>query len=117
MRRDPRTFLWDVREAAAAIRRFAAGRDFDAYEADLMFRSAVERQFEIVGEALNQLSRAEPQLAARIPGLREVVNFRNALIHGYNRIEDKVVWQAIEKDLPALQARVDELLRELGDPA
>ena len=56
MLHDPRSWLWDVRQAADNIAAFAHGRDFADYEADLMLRSAVERQFEIAGEALNPLS-------------------------------------------------------------
>ena len=67
MRRDPRAYLWDVREAADAIASFMQGRGFDAYAGDLMFCSAVERQLAIIGEALSQLARADHDLAARIP--------------------------------------------------
>jgi uncharacterized protein with HEPN domain len=69
MRRDPRSFLWDVREAADAIKRFTQGRS----STGLMLRSAVERQFEIIGEALSQLTRVEGVLAARIPELWRIV--------------------------------------------
>ena len=88
MRRDPRSFLWDVREAADAIKQFTQGRRFDDYATDLMLRSAVERQFEIIGEALSQLTRVDEVLAARIPELRQIIGFRNALIHGYDQIDD-----------------------------
>ena len=91
------------------------GRSFDDYAGDLMFRSAVERQFEIIGEALNQLSRADPALAAQIPDFRQVISFRNALIHGYAQIDDAEVWRAIEVGLPHLRARVAVLLAELGE--
>ena len=115
MRRDPRSFLWDVQDAAGAIRQFLQQRDFDAYMTDLMLRSAVERQLATIGEALTQLRRLDPELAARIPELRGVIAFRNNLIHGYSQIDDYEVWRAIEHDLPALCARVTALLAELGD--
>jgi uncharacterized protein with HEPN domain len=115
MQRDIRSFLWDVREAADAIMGFTQGRSFDDYVADLMFRSAVERQFEIIGEALSQLARIDPALAARIPNLRQIVDFRNALIHGYDRIKDLTVWQTARDDLPTLRAQVAALLVELGE--
>lgn len=103
-----------MRQAVDAINRFVKGRAIAEYEADLMLRSAVERQFGIVGEALSQLAKAAPDLAARIPELRNAVSFRNVLIHGYDRIEDRVVWRTIVTDLPALRARVEGLLIELG---
>lgn len=82
MARDPRAYLWDAREAAKAIASFSDGRTLQEYEADIMLRSAVERQFEIVGEALNQLAKATPDLAAQIGDLPRIVAFRNILIHG-----------------------------------
>lgn len=77
---DPRAFLWDAADAAAAVATFIAGRAREDYLADRMLRSAVERQCEILGEALNRLSRAAPELAARIPQLASAVAFRNLLI-------------------------------------
>ena len=67
MQRDPRAFLWDVRESALAIQAFTAGMDVAAFAANEMAQSAVERKFEIIGEALNQLAKLDVTLAARIP--------------------------------------------------
>jgi uncharacterized protein with HEPN domain len=75
-------------------------------------RSAVERQFEIIGEALNQLYKSEPQWAQRIPDLREIVAFRNLLIHGYASINDLTVWRTIETSLPALYENLANWLKE-----
>ena len=66
MQRDPRAFLWDVRESALAIQAFTAGMDAAAFAANEMAQSAVERKFEIIGEALNQLAKLDAALAARI---------------------------------------------------
>ena len=59
MQRDPRAYLWDAREATAAILEFVAGKTFKDYASDRLLRSAIERQFEIIGEALNQLGRVD----------------------------------------------------------
>jgi len=91
MRHDPRAWLWDVQTAADNIVSFVQGRNFADYLADLMLRSAVERQFEIMGEALNRLSREAPGLAARLPDLRRAIAMRNALIHGYREIDHRTV--------------------------
>ena len=117
MRRSPRGFLWDVVDAADAITQFTQDRTLADFTTDLMLRSAVERQFEIIGEALSQLAKIDPAVAARIPELRRVVNFRNALIHGYDRVEALVVWQAISERLPPLRARAAALFAALQDPA
>jgi len=108
--RDPKAYLWDAKGAADAIASFAVNRTFEDYRSDLLFRSAVERQFEIIGEALNQLSRVSPDLAAQIPDLGRMVAFRNILIHGYAVVDDEIVWRAIHENLPTLQAKLAELL-------
>ena len=87
-----------------------AGKSFADFDSDLVLRSAVERQFEILGEALNRLDRLDATLAARIPDLRQIVAFRNILIHGYALIVRARVWQAVKDDLPALRSILHELL-------
>ncbi|MDG6258178.1 MAG: DUF86 domain-containing protein [Methanomicrobiaceae archaeon] len=73
---------------------------------------AVERQFEIIGEALNQLLRREPALREKISDASLIIAFRNRLIHGYATVSDEVVWGVIEGYLPALSGEVRSLLRE-----
>jgi uncharacterized protein with HEPN domain len=102
---DPRAFLWDAAAAAGAIRRFTAGRTRDDYLADELLRSAVERQFEILGEALNRLQRSAPGLAARVPDLAKAVAFRNLLIHGYAIVDDGTVWRTETRNCRRLPAR------------
>ena len=115
MQRDPRAFLWDVRESALAIQSFTAGMDAAAYAANEMAQAAVERKFEIIGEALNQLARLDSALAARIPDLAQIVAFRNQLIHGYATVNVSTVWNVARNALPPLVEAVRALLDELGD--
>ena len=114
MQRDPRAFLWDVREAALAIQSFTTGMDAAAYAANPMAQAAVERKFEIIGEALNQLSKLNTAVAARIPDLAQIVAFRNQLIHGYATVNVSTVWNISQTALPALRDAVQGLLDELG---
>ena len=114
MQRDPRAFLWDVREAALAIQSFTTGMDAAAYAANPMAQAAVERKFEISGEALNQLSKLDTAVAARIPDLAQIVAFRNQLIHGYATVNVSTVWNISQTALPALRDAVQGLLDELG---
>ncbi|MBM4439352.1 MAG: DUF86 domain-containing protein [Candidatus Rokubacteria bacterium] len=116
MRRDARAFLWDAREAVEAILQFTRGRSLDDYLVDPMLRSAVERQFEILGEALGQLRQRAPALAERIPDIGAIVGFRNLLIHGYAVIDHRIVWRTIEQDIGGLRDLLHVLLSELGDP-
>ena len=110
MRRDPKAYLWDARQAIDAIGAFTSGRTEEDFRQDAMLRSAVERQFEIVGEALGQLARRDQALADQIPDLQEIVGFRNILIHGYAIVDSDRVWRAIHESLPALREAVDRLL-------
>ena len=116
MRRDPRAYLWDVREAAADIATFVAGLDQASYLASPLVRAAVERKFEIIGEALTQLNRLDPALAQRVPEHRRSIAFRNLLIHGYARLDHPEVWRVATESLPPLHAAVAALLEELGPP-
>jgi uncharacterized protein with HEPN domain len=110
LKRDPKSLLWDAREAANAIAAMTAGKSFADFDGDIVLRSAVERQFEIAGEALRQLARLDAALAAKVPDLRETVAFRNILIHGYAVIDRARVWQVVQKDLPGLRTALDDLL-------
>jgi uncharacterized protein with HEPN domain len=115
MVRDPQALLWDARTSGNAIERFLSGKDFDDYLADEMLRSAVERQFEILGEALAQLSKVDPQIAEHIPDARNAIGFRNVLIHGYAKVDSAIVWQAATQSLPNLLSAVDALLKEVSE--
>ena len=81
-----------------------------------MLRPAVERHFEIIGEALTRLKRVDAVLAARISDLRQAIAFRNVLSHGYESVDDPIVWGIVRDKLPALAAEISALLDEFGDP-
>jgi uncharacterized protein with HEPN domain len=112
MRHDPRKYLWDARRAAELVMEFTADADRAGYRDNLLLRSAVERQFEIIGEALHQLSRHDEELARLVPDLPRIVAFRNRLIHGYAVIDHDVVWNTVTTDLPALAAVLSDLLED-----
>ncbi|MCY3731738.1 MAG: DUF86 domain-containing protein [Rhodospirillaceae bacterium] len=116
MRPDPRVLLADVDQAAADIERFVEGMDLEAYVTDARTQAAVERKFEIIGEALNRLQQSHPEIADRIPALREVVGFRNLLIHGYAVVIPDRVWDYAQNDLPGLREIVHALLAEMVSP-
>jgi uncharacterized protein with HEPN domain len=114
MLRDPRAFLWDVRESALAIQAFTSGMDSVSYASNEMAQAAVERKFEIIGEALNQLSKLDATLATRISDLPQIVAFRNQLIHGYATVNASTVWNVAQSALPPLLVTVQALLNELA---
>lgn len=88
--------------------------DCAAYASNDMALSAVERKFEIIGEALNQLAKLDAALAARIPDLAQIVAFRNQLIHGYATVNANTVWNVVQNALTPLLGTVQTLLAELG---
>jgi uncharacterized protein with HEPN domain len=114
MPRDARAYLWDIATAAAAIERFTLGLDARAYAETEIVQSAVERKFEVIGEALGQLAKLDPDLAQRIPDFRAIIAFRNLLIHGYATIHHDRVLKIVETSLPSLRAAVAVLQAELG---
>lgn len=116
--RPPEVFahLFDVAQACELLERFTDGKAFDDYAADPMLRSAVERQFEIVGEALRRALDRDPTLAERISGTARIVAFRNRLIHGYASVSAEVVWGVLERNLETLYSEVKALLEEGGAP-
>ena len=107
--------LFDIAEATDAAMEFVAGSSYDDYVASRMLRSAVERQFMIIGEALRQALSLDPTLANAISETRRIVSFRNRLVHGYSLTDHGIVWGVLEKDLPTLRQEVGSLL-ESAEP-
>ncbi|MGA2177851.1 MAG: DUF86 domain-containing protein [Verrucomicrobiota bacterium] len=103
--------LLDVVEAGESILEHTGNRTLADYTRDRFFRRAVEREFEIIGEALNRLTRVDAATAARISELRRIVDFRNRIIHGYDTVDDQVVWGIVEQHLPVLVNEVRAILR------
>ena len=112
MRLESRKYLEDLRRASQSLTKFISGKSLADYLADDMLRSAVERQFEIIGEAMTRLARSDHSVAARISAHRRIIAFRNVLIHQYTDVDDRLVWDVAEKNLPTLAQEVETLLSE-----
>ena len=106
----------EVEQAGEAIERFTEGMDYAAYGSDFRTQAAVERKFDIIGEALNILSTSNPELAERVPRTCKVIDFRNRLIHGYSSVIPGRVWDNAQNHLPQLRQVTQTLLAELGPP-
>jgi len=113
MQRKAPKLLDDIHQAAAAIEQWTASRTIEQYRGDTMLRAAVERNFEIIGEALNRLAQLDPDTAERLGPYKQIIAFRNLLIHGYDIIDHQRVWHVIENDLPTLRNHAEQLLREV----
>jgi uncharacterized protein with HEPN domain len=104
-----------MQAACRLLSEFVAGKTYPDYEQDALLRSAVERQFTIIGEALGRLLKLEPGIATNISNTRQILAFRNILIHGYNIIQHDVVWGVLENDLSALIREIDKLMAQDRD--
>ena len=111
---ETKKYLFDIAEACDLIAQFSAGKTFADYQNDPLLRSAVERQFEIVGEALSQAVQHDAKVAELISNSSRIISFRNRLIHGYATISDNVVWGVLETNLPLLTREVKALLENKG---
>ena len=103
--------LHDIVQAGTAIRGFAAGRTFGDYTSDEQLRSAVERKFEIIGEALNRLARSRSPVLEKLSDHTRIVGFRNVIAHGYDAVDHEIVWEAVRSYLPKLAAEAEHLLK------
>ena len=112
MRDEIKKHLWDTRQALRNILEYASGKTLGDYRSSRMIRGAVEREFQIVGEGLARLHRADAQLASRIPHYRQIVEFRNVIVHEYDQISDEEVWSIVEDDVEPLLKTVESLLEE-----
>ena len=104
--------MYDIQQAVVRISEFTQGKRFEDYQSEAMLRAAVERQFEIIGEALVRLARLDQELAAQVSEHRRIIAFRNILIHGYADVDDRLVWDFAQTRVPALLREVEALLAE-----
>jgi uncharacterized protein with HEPN domain len=96
------------------VQHATAGKSLEEYRDDRLLRQAVERNFEIIGEAVGRLANLDPATAAKIGDYQQIISFRNLLIHGYDLIDDTQVWNVVCADLPTLAREVSELLDDTG---
>jgi uncharacterized protein with HEPN domain len=110
MQREARCYLWDALRAAESVQAFVRGKTCEAFVEDDLLCSAVEGQLQIIGEALSQLAKVDPQIASNVSELSRIIAFRNILVNGYAAIDYDTVWRLIEDKLPELQTNLRMLL-------
>ena len=110
MQPETEKFLYDVFQACEALLQFTEGKNLDDYNGDLLLRSAVERQLMIIGEALSQAEKIEADLSEAVGNVRQIVNLRNVIVHGYSTVEDETIWGILQEHVPKLHEQVKGLL-------
>lgn len=110
-----RDYLSHILDGIERIQRYTGGLDAAAFIANPMVQDAVIRNFEVIGEASRNIERADPGFAAAHPELPLSVAYdmRNALSHGYFKVDLEIVWRTIRNDLPQLHGLVSKLLATL----
>jgi uncharacterized protein with HEPN domain len=102
-------FLFDIQISIESIENYIGEKkDFNIYTSNKMLRRAVEREFEIIGEALNCIEKIDSTI--EISGKRQIIGMRNRVIHGYDKIDDALVWGVIVKHLPILKNEISKLI-------
>lgn len=112
MRLESRKYLYDIQRAVELLGEFTSGKTLSDYETDAMLRAAVEREFEIIGEAMTQLAKVDKTAVSRISKYQRIIAFRNILIHGYAHVDDRLVWDVVETNLSTLGSEIKVLLEE-----
>lgn len=111
MRRAVGMYLFDVLKAIQSIEEYIGEKEsFEHYESNKLVRRAVERELEIIGEAINRTLKIEPDFP--IPEARRIVDLRNLVIHAYESVDNLIIWGVIQKDLPILKTQISKLLNE-----
>ena len=108
MKNEIKKLLFDIKESIDSIDNYLGDqRDFKIYQKNKMLRRAIEREFEIIGEAMNRIVKIDDRID--ISTKKQIINMRNRVIHGYDRIDDVIVWGTIVRYLPILKKEINLL--------
>ncbi len=103
-------YLFDILESIDSIENYLGEkRDFNHYINDKMLRRAIEREFEIIGEAMNRIEKVDSSIP--ISSKKLIINMRNRVIHGYDKIDNEIIWGAIVRHLPTLKTEINLLFK------
>ncbi|ARN56308.1 DUF86 domain-containing protein [Sedimentisphaera salicampi] len=113
--RDPRKYLFDIADSCQFLIEFTSNRKLDDYKKSRAFRSAVERELQIIGEAMAQLDRVSPQTSEKISEYRNIIAFRNIIVHGYDKLNPETVWDIIVEKIEPLLKQTNTAMQEIGE--
>jgi uncharacterized protein with HEPN domain len=111
MKREVKKYLFDIKIAVESIFDYLGEtRSFTEYQNNKLLRRGIEREIEIIGEAMNRIVKIAPEI--QIENAREIIDTRNWVIHGYDKVDDVVIWGIISIHLPRLKKEIDGLLED-----
>ncbi len=103
-------YLFDIQESINSIENYLGDkREFQIYKNNKMLRRAIEREFEIIGEAMKHLDKIDSNI--NISGKGQIINMRHRVIHGYDKIDDEIIWGTIVRHLPILKTEINDLIK------
>ncbi|MBK9213305.1 MAG: DUF86 domain-containing protein [Saprospiraceae bacterium] len=110
MNLETKKYLYDRKVSIDSIYEYlGTKRDFFDYQKNKLLRRGVERELEIIGEAMTKLLKISPEL--HIENARQIIDTRNWVIHGYDKVDDVIIWGIISKHLPKLKEEIEILLK------
>lgn len=106
-------YLFDIKIAIDEVELFMqqlSSLSFNEYKQNLLLKRAIERELEIIGEAMNRIIKRDAEFLIQIPEAKSIISLRNYIIHAYDSVSDENIWAIIKNHLPKLKEQVDELL-------
>lgn len=101
-------YLFDIEQSISDVKSYiSAVKSLEEYEEDKLIRRAVERELEIIGEALNRILKIDPNI--RIPNARKIISLRNKIIHGYDEVDNVIIYTVATKHVDILKKDIEKL--------
>ncbi len=104
-------YLFDIKQSIEEIETYLKDKTYEDFIQGSIIQSAVERKFEIIGEALNRIKRIDESVLDKIADAYKIIGFRNIIIHGYDILDSKIIWDAVQYNLPRLKEEIDNLMK------
>ncbi|AZQ61562.1 DUF86 domain-containing protein [Flammeovirga pectinis] len=115
---DNKTLKWlfDIKIAIEEIESYFSDipKDFFVYRENIMLKRAIERDLEIIGEAMNRIIKSTPLIQDQITSAKSVIGLRNQVIHAYDNISDEMIWSVLIKHLPILKKEIEVLINDFN---
>lgn len=111
--RNPQKYLYDIVNCSEFVLQLTKDKTVEDYKKDRVFRSALERELQIIGEAMLQLDHISPETVDKISEHRSIIGFRHVLVHGYDSLDPDTVWNVVETKIAILLRQAEDLLSQI----